>query len=128
MLLVGADETYALIDDMFKTVSECFTTKRLHMGMDETHDLGTGAYLDKNGYRDRADVYLEHLGRVVDIAKKYGFEPMMWSDMFFELAGGRGCPTYDPKIVMTEDIAKRVPKGVQQVFWDYYHADVYESG
>ena len=123
VLLVGADETYALIDDMFKTVSECFTTKRLHMGMDETHDLGTGAYLDKNGYRDRADVYLEHLGRVVEIAKKYGFEPMMWSDMFFELAGGRGVPTYDPKIVMTEDIAKRVPKGVQQVFWDYYHAD-----
>ncbi len=123
VLLVGADQTYALIDDMFKTVSECFTTKRLHMGMDETHDLGTGAYLDKNGYRDRADVYLEHLSRVVEIAKKYGFEPMMWSDMFFELAGGRGCPTYATSIVMTEDIAKRVPEGVQQVFWDYYHSD-----
>ena len=123
VLLVGADATYELIDDMFKTVSECFTSKRLHMGMDETHDLGTGAYLDKNGYRPSTDIYLEHLGRVVEIAKKYGFLPMMWSDMFFELAGGRGCPTYHVDIKMTDDIAKRVPEGVQQVFWDYYHAN-----
>ena len=122
-LLSGADATYALIDDMFRTISECFTSKRLHMGMDETHDLGTGAYLDKNGYRPREDVYLDHLSKVVEIAHKYGFKPMMWSDMFFELAGGRGTPTYCPSIVMTEDIAKRVPKGVQQVFWDYYNED-----
>ena len=48
-LLAGADETYALIDDMLKTISETFTTRRIHIGMDETHDLGTGAYLNKNG-------------------------------------------------------------------------------
>jgi N-acetyl-beta-hexosaminidase len=49
VLLVGAKETYELIDDMFKTISECFTSKRIHIGMDETKDLGTGAYLDKFG-------------------------------------------------------------------------------
>lgn len=120
-LLVGAEETYALIEDMFKTVSESFTSKRLHMGMDETHDLATGAFLDKNGYRAREDVYLDHLNRVVELAKKYGFSPMMWSDMFYELAAENGMRAYNPAIVITDEIAKRVPKGVQPVFWDYYH-------
>lgn len=123
VLLVGEEETYLLIEDMIATAKECFSTRRVHIGMDETHDLGTGSYLDRNSYRKSEDLYLEHLTRVVKIVEKYGLKPMMWSDMFFELAGGRGCPTYYPGIVMTESIASRVPKGVQQVFWDYYNPD-----
>ena len=123
VLLVGEEETYLFIEDMISTVKDCFSTKRVHIGMDETHDLGTGAYLDKKSYSKSEDLYLDHLTRVVKIVEKYGLKPMMWSDMFFELAGGRGCPTYDPGIVMTERIASKVPKGVQQVFWDYYHPD-----
>ena len=79
-LLVGAEETYRLIDDMLRTISECFTTRRLHIGMDETHDLGTGASFDKNGYRERRELYFEHLRRVTDMAKGYGFRPMMWKE------------------------------------------------
>ena len=122
-LLVGADATYELINDMFRTISNCFTSKRLHMGMDETHDLGTGKYLDLNGYRERQDIFLEHLSKVVAIAKSYGFRPMMWSDMFFRLAGKEipGFEDYDMRVEITDDIVKRVPAGVQQVFWDYYH-------
>jgi hypothetical protein len=62
-LLVGADATYRLIDRMLATIAECFTSRRLHIGMDETHDLGTGRYLDSNGYRDRRELYFEHLTR-----------------------------------------------------------------
>ena len=124
-LLVGADATYQLIDDMFRTISQCFTTKRLHMGMDETHDLGIGNYLEKNGYRERQDLFLEHLGKVVEIAKKYGFHPMMWSDMFFRLAGKNlpGFEDYDMRVEITDDIIRQVPAEVQQVFWDYYHPE-----
>ena len=60
-LLVGEKATYDLVDDMLKNIAECFTSRRLHMGMDETHDLGTGTYLEKYGYRERRDLYLEHL-------------------------------------------------------------------
>jgi len=124
-LLVGADATYALIEDMLKSISECFTTKRLHIGMDETKDVGTGNYLAKNGYRERQEIFLEHLGRVVELCRKYGFEPMMWSDMFFRLAGRKleNYTDYDVRVEITPEITKYVPDGVQQIFWDYYRAN-----
>ena len=121
-LLVGADETYVLIEDMLKSISECFTTKRLHIGMDETHDLGTGKSLDVNGYRERQDLYFEHLGRVAKLCEKYGFKPMMWSDMFFRMAAGGidKYTDYDLRVELSPDIKQYVPEGVQQVFWNYY--------
>ena len=123
VLLVGAEETYALIDDMLRTASECFTTKKIHIGMDETYDLGTGKYLETFGYRERREVYFEHLRRVSIMAQSYGLEPMMWSDMFFRMSA-KGMPDYsdyDRRVVLPEDIGQYVPQGVRQVFWDYYH-------
>ena len=122
-LLVGADATYQLIEDMLKTISDCFTTRRLHIGMDETHDLGTGKYLDQNGYRERQLIYFEHLEKVAAMARAHGFIPMMWSDMFFRLAGKdlTGYSDYDMRVEFTDEVIAKVPKGIQQVFWDYYH-------
>ncbi len=122
VMLVGADATYELIEDMLKTCKECFTTRRIHLGLDETMDLGLGAYLKKNGYRIGHEIYLEHLNKVTKMALDHGFAPMMWSDMFFRFAGKNipGYYDYHPDVVMTDEIAALVPKGVQQVFWDYY--------
>ncbi len=131
VMLVGADATYALIEKMLETISRCFRTKRLHIGMDETHDLGRGAYLDKNGYREQEDIYLEHLNRIVKMAKDRGFEPIMWSDMFFRLAGKdiEGYDDYDERVTLTDEIIAKIPEGIQQVYWDYYHqsADYYRD-
>lgn len=124
-MLVGADATYELIEDMLKSIEECFTSRRLHIGMDETHDLGTGSYLDLNGYRERQDLYFEHLHKINKMVQDHGFKPMMWSDMFFRLAG-RGLENfrdYDPRVVLPDHISEMLPKGVQQVFWDYYNPD-----
>ena len=124
-LLVGADATYALIKDMLKTVTECFTTKRIHVGMDETHDLGTGRYLDLNGYRERQEIYFEHIGRICEIMERYGLKPMMWSDMFFRLSGKNleNFIDYDMRVELDDSIREKVPPTMQQVFWDYYHDD-----
>ena len=48
-LLVGDDRVYQLIDNMFATLSKCFTSKRIHIGMDEAWRLGRGGYLDRFG-------------------------------------------------------------------------------
>ena len=125
VLLVGSEETYKLIDAMFASVSECFTTRRVHIGMDETKDLGTGAYLAKHGYREKHELFFEHLERVRDMARARGLDPMMWSDMFFRLAG-RDLPAYceyDMRLEFTDDYREMIPQGVRQVFWDYYNSD-----
>ena len=122
-LLVGADATYELIDDMLKTITECFTTKRIHVGMDETHDLGTGKYQTIHGYRERQDIYFEHIERICKMMEAYGLKPMMWSDMFFRLAGKNleNFTDYDVRVQLDESIGEKVPSIMQQVFWDYYH-------
>jgi hypothetical protein len=99
--------------------------------MDETHDLGRGKYLDRNGYRDAGKLYFEHLQRVLEMVKARGLEPMMWSDMFFRLAG-KGLPgyeDYDERVTFTDEILRRIPEGVDQVYWDYYRksADYYAN-
>lgn len=122
VMLVGSESTYKLIDDILKTVCECFTTKKIHVGMDETMDLGLGRYVALNGYRKRHEIFLEHLNKVVDMAKSYGLQPMMWSDMFFRMAGENipGYSDYHPDVEIPDYISDSVPEGVRQVFWDYY--------
>ena len=61
IILVGDERTYTLIDNMFKSLSECFTTRNVHIGMDEAHMLGMGKYFETHGLRDRAEIIAEHL-------------------------------------------------------------------
>ena len=119
ILLVGDERTYELIENMFKTLRGAFTSDYIHIGMDEAHMLGLGKYLDRNGYENRFDILSKHLTRVIEIAKKYGFTPIMWSDMFFRLANHGVYYTLEDTI--TEEIVSKCPDGVELVYWDYYH-------
>ena len=120
ILLVGEERTYQLIDNMFKTWRECVTTDYIHIGMDEAHMLGLGKYLDKHGYQNRFGILKEHLERVIEIAKKYNFKPIMWSDMFFRLASGGNYYDYSK---ITDEVSSVRPEGVDLVYWDYYNVD-----
>lgn len=117
VLLVGDERVYTLIDNMLCTISKCYTTRKVHIGMDEAFHLGLGKYLQQNGYRNRSDILVEHLTRVKELTDKYGLQPMMWSDMFFHLANGskeaeeKGIP---------QEVLDKVPAGVELVYWDYY--------
>ena len=119
VLMVGASRTHRLLENIFKTLRECFTSKRIHMGMDETHLLGLGRYLQEHGYRDRQGIFLEHLRYCIDLAKRYGFEPLIWSDMFFRYASGG--EYYEPNAVFSKELLNSIPKEVTPVYWDYYH-------
>lgn len=122
VLLVGEERTYELIDHMFSTLSECFKTRRIHIGMDEAHSLGRGAYLDKHGYEPTPSIMKKHLARVKEIAAKYGYEnPMIWSDMFFRPWNNR--KYYIGKCEMPKEYLDALPEGIIPVYWDYYHYD-----
>ena len=122
ILLVDEEKTYRLIDDMLKQLSSCFTTRRIHIGMDEAHMLGLGKYLDKHGYQNRSEIMCNHLSKVVEICKKYDLKPMMWSDMFFRLAYGDEYYVKEDK-PFPEEITKLLRPDVQLVYWDYYHEE-----
>ena len=121
ILLCGDEKTYEFIENIFKTVKECFTSRKINIGMDEAHMVGLGKYLVKNGYQDRFEILCKHVKRVSEICEKYGFTPHMWSDMFFRLAmGGEYLATekFDKKILDS------IPNNMELTYWDYYTDNV----
>lgn len=120
VLLTDDERTYEFIENMFKTIRSCFRTNVIHIGMDEAHDLGRGRHLDIHGFEPTIDIIKRHLNRVCEIAKKYGLEPLMWSDMFFRSWNRGGYWGLD-KLDMPKEVCDSVPEGVAQVYWDYYN-------
>ena len=80
ILLTDDPRTYELIERMIATLSECFASRKIHIGMDEAHMLGRGKFLDIHGYEKTSDIMKRHLARVLEIIDKYGYEVMLWSD------------------------------------------------
>ena len=120
-LMVGEERCYQLIDRMFSTLSKCFTSKRIHVGMDEAWGLGRGRYFDKNGLETVDVIMKKHLERVTELAAKYDYELLMWSDMFFaEYTGHR---YYCEKMDIPKQYIEAMPKSVKPVYWDYYHTE-----
>ena len=120
ILLIGSEGTYNFLDAVFRQCAACFKSRKINIGMDEAHMVGRGKYLDINGYKKPADVMLEHLNKVVEIAHKNGFEPMMWSDMFFRMQFGGGY--YKSEGSISEDVRAKVPEGLTLIYWDYYNS------
>lgn len=121
-LLAGEPKTYQLIAKMVATFAECFRSRRLHIGMDETHTLGRGVYLDRHGKRRGFDILNEHLAEVTEICQRAGLRPMMWSDMFFRFGSKTG-DYYDLEADIPEEVKTAIPSAAELVYWDYYHAD-----
>lgn len=109
ILCVNTDETRELVNKMFKTLSSCFRTKRIHVGMDEAYNLGRGKYIDKFGLKDKSDIMQEHLEDILEIANNYGLRPIIWDDMFFS------------NYSKVTDGHLAIPEGVDLMYWDYYN-------
>ena len=115
-LMIGRESVYTFIDKMMASVADCFSTKRLHIGMDEAHNIGCGRYKEFNDYKPQFELFCEHLDRIIEISKKYGFDLMVWSDMFFYMVTKRH---YSSKAVFDDAKLSIVPKDVQLVYWKY---------
>lgn len=115
ILLADEPKTYAFLEEMIKACRKAFRTKRIHVGMDEAEHLGRGRYFDRHGTVPPFDIMCRYLAKVVELCKKYDFEPMMWSDMFFKMAGGG----YDEG-KLSDELLEKVPADVGLVYWDYH--------
>ncbi|ERL65726.1 beta-N-acetylhexosaminidase [Schleiferilactobacillus shenzhenensis] len=119
ILLVDDPKTYTFLRHIIAAASAPFRTKKIHIGMDEAHDLGRGTYLDRHGLVDRTEIMLKHVRQVTAITKELGLHPIMWSDMWFE-AAGHGY--YDPQTQFSDQLKAEIPD-VDLMYWDYYHDD-----
>lgn len=118
ILLIGDERVNTLLENIFDTLSECFTSRRVHIGMDEAHDIGRGKYLDLHGYRPFFDTFVEHLQTVSEIAARHGFSCIMWGDMFCNIARRNNGGSYENLKIPPEIIAK-VPQNVDVAHWCY---------
>ncbi len=116
ILLCDDEKTYAFIDDMFAAMRRCFRTDIINIGMDEAFMLGLGQYLKKHGYTDRFSILIRHLNRVCQIAAKYHYQPMMWSDMFFRIVNDGDYHGPNP---VPQEIVDQVPENVALAYWNY---------
>lgn len=122
-LMVDEPKTYQFIETMLKTCKEIFRSNRIHIGMDEAHGVGKGAYLKKFGESSQMELFCRHLECVKELCKKYGLEPMMWGDMFFRF-NSKIHDYVDLDVEIAPEIAKQAD-GVDIVYWNFCHTDVY---
>ena len=119
VMMAGSEQTLRFIDSAISKMAQIFPSKRVHIGMDEAHDVGLGNYLKQNGFQDRYAILTDHLNKTVKICEKYGMSPIMWSDMFFRLGSKTG-KYYDTDSTFPEHIKEQVPN-VDLMYWDYSH-------
>lgn len=122
VLLAGEEKTYELIRACIATMRKAFRSDRIHIGCDETRGLGLGQYLNKHGYRDRFDIFNEHIKAVTEICKEYGYRPMMWSDMYFSLSEKNKKEGYPVHVEIPRYAVVSMPD-CDMVFWEYDQMD-----
>lgn len=122
ILLVDEPKTYELIEKMIVTWKNCVRSRRIHLGMDEAHGIGDGKFKKLHGEESRFNIINRHLGKVMEICRRHGLEPMMWSDMYFR-CGSKTDDYYDKECVIPEEVVRQIPKDVELVYWDYYNTD-----
>ena len=123
VLLAEEETTYELIEKMIRAASKPFRSRRIHIGMDEAWDLGTGRYRRlKSRSVSEHEIMARHLARVRQILEKYGLHAMMWSDMYFRSASPSQ-DYYDLTVQVPPEVIAKAPADVDLVYWDYYHDD-----
>lgn len=121
ILLAGEEETYEFIKKAIISVTSCFKTKKIHLGMDEAGNLGGGKYYTKNGPCDRKKILLDHIKKVCDITDELGLIPIIYGDVLYAVASG-GQYAGD-LLVLPEEIKNNLPKNLIPVYWNYYSED-----
>ena len=118
VMLARSPETFEFLDEIMKKASALFRSRRVHIGMDEAHSMGTGKFLENHGYVERSVIFEEYMKELAAICERHGLTPMMWSDMYFRNA----CPDrwyYHTDTKVPESVRAGVPENVELVFWHY---------
>ncbi len=75
------ERTYEVLGDFYSEYLPCFDSKFIHVGCDETQELGTGRSKEKAQEIGVDMLYLQHMTRLLGLLKPYGKRPMFWGDI-----------------------------------------------
>ena len=120
-MLVDAEETYQFITEALRTVTACFRTNKIILGLDEAHNLGLGKYLHLHGYEHKDTIFCRHLNRIFQITDALELEGMIYSDMFFRMAEPNG-NYYAESTVIPQSVVDKIPKNATLIYWHYGEA------
>lgn len=123
VILANDDRTYILLEKMIAAATAPFRSRRIHVGMDEAHGIGTGRYRAQFGDESPFAIINRHLKRVRSLCRKLGVRPMIWGDMYFRL-GSKTNDYYDRASKIPHKVVAGIPRDVDLVYWDYYHTEV----
>lgn len=71
----------ALVESWLAMIAETFTSPRVHIGCDETFDVGQGRSKEAVAARGRGAVYAQFVASVARACDRLGLEPMFWADI-----------------------------------------------
>ena len=117
-LLADSETTYQFIESMIKSVMAPLRTKTVCLNMDETHNLGLGKYLDKNGYEKKEVLFCRHLNKMFEILDAMGLQGIIASDMFFRMAAPDG-DYYTQSTVIPQEVLDKIPENATLIYWHY---------
>lgn len=76
----------SLVSDWLGQLSECYQSRLVNIGCDETADVGTGRSAEAVAALGRGSVYAAYVSRVAEAAMAHGLVPMFWADIALEHA------------------------------------------
>ena len=125
ILKVGSGEVYAFIRNLLESLRSCFSTRNIHIGMDEAHMLGWEIISGKTAMKKVLVLIRRHTDRVLELCQETGWTPMMWSDMYITANTGGGY--YNVKASTDTSGWEKPPRELGMVYWDYYNTrkDIY---
>ncbi|RMD94479.1 MAG: hypothetical protein D6813_02145, partial [Calditrichaeota bacterium] len=78
-----SEETYSFLDELLFEITDAFSAPYLHIGGDETQQIGWGVSKALLDQFDLATIHARHYKRVYDLAKNYGKQVIMYGDMIY---------------------------------------------
>jgi hypothetical protein len=116
ILNLKVEETYSFLEDLIESASRPYTSRRIHLGLDETWGLSRGRAFIPNAPIDPREDYLNHVNWLAEFCREKDLKPMMWGDI---VTGMNKIKTD----AFSDQQAKRLPTDVKMVFWNYYSPD-----
>lgn len=81
-LAAGNEEVYRFLEDELRETLPWFSSKTLNINMDEAYDIGTGFSKDAVEREGKGKVFVAHIKRVVEIARRHGARTiLLWGDI-----------------------------------------------